>query len=176
MRVRNCYFSEVQNIERLVDKDEEVEWGARRKRNSCQPGRLHKHTLGRSRQTQTDRFSHWTHTPQGQQTISVTHRCKRTHPQVFLPSQLLRYGRRGGCRCIPGTAKGHQSVLVVDSHASAVSHVCCPDALQLLYTHTKKPFMNNWMCVWCQLQVSRHCSTCGFLHTLLLIIFLMSVN
>lgn len=80
--VHNCYFSEVRKIEKLVQKDEDVKWGARRKRNSCQPGRLHKHTLGRSRQTQPDKFSHWTHTHTTWTTINLCNTRMRTnaHP------------------------------------------------------------------------------------------------
>lgn len=105
---------------------------AERKRNSCQRGGLHKHTLGRSWQTKTGRFSRRTH----------NRRCKHT----------AGFPRHRGSMCLPGTAEGHQPVFVVDSHAGTVSHICRPDSLQLLRPHKK--LITEWMWLWDRGQVS----------------------
>lgn len=60
---------------------------------------------------------------------------------------------------IPGTAKRHQSVLVVDGHAGAIGHVCCPDALQLLDTHGGKHTRSIYSCQKMEKRVSPRSST-----------------
>lgn len=64
---------------------------------------------------------------------TVTRRCK--HMPGF-PSH-------GSGICLPGAAKGHQPVFVVDSYAGTVSHICRPDALQLLHPHKKLPLLSE---------------------------------
>lgn len=82
----------------------------------------------------------------GQQARTLMRTHKHTHNTPLLqgPFHQQADGLMDGQRFIPGTAEGHQSVLVVNSNAGSVSHVSRPDALQLLetHTHTKTQSMN----------------------------------